>query len=78
VVDAAGVPFSAGAKSFSLLHSVRPGSETPPPASYPMRDGGFITGVKRPGREADCSPPFRVEVKNIGTYTSSPPCVFMA
>jgi hypothetical protein len=33
--------------------------------------------VKRPGHEADHSPPTRVEVKNTWTYTFTPPYVFM-
>jgi hypothetical protein len=30
-------------------------------------------GVKRPGGEADHSPPSSVEVKNVWSYTSTPP-----
>jgi hypothetical protein len=36
------------------------------PAALPL-------GVKRPGREADYSPPSSAEVKNTWNYTSSPP-----
>jgi hypothetical protein len=43
------------------------------PASYPMR-----TEAKRPGREADHSPPSNAEVKNPWNYTSIPPYVYMA
>jgi hypothetical protein len=35
-------------------------------------------GVKRPGREADHSPPSSVEVKNAWSYTSTPQYIFMA
>jgi hypothetical protein len=35
-------------------------------------------GVKRPGREADHSPPSSAEVKNAWSYTSTLPFVFMA
>jgi hypothetical protein len=35
-------------------------------------------GVKRPGREADQSPPSSAEVKNARGYTSTPQHVFMA
>jgi hypothetical protein len=35
-------------------------------------------GVKRPGREADHSPPSSAEVKNAWSYTSTPQYVFMA
>jgi hypothetical protein len=33
--------------------------------------------VKRPGREADHSPPTNAEVKNTWIYASTPPYVFM-
>jgi hypothetical protein len=33
-------------------------------------------GVKRPGREADHSPPSSAEVKNAWNYTSTPPNAF--
>jgi hypothetical protein len=35
--------------------------------------GAFSLGVKRPGREADHSPPSSAEVKNVWRYTSTPP-----
>jgi len=35
--------------------------------------GVLSLGVKRPGCEADHSPPFRAEVKNAWNYTSTPP-----
>jgi hypothetical protein len=34
--------------------------------------------VRRPGREADHSPPYSAEVKKTWIYTSTPPYVFMA
>jgi hypothetical protein len=34
--------------------------------------------VKRPGREADHSPPTSAEIKKMWIYTSAPPYVFMA
>jgi hypothetical protein len=40
--------------------------------SYPMGTGGSFLGVKRPGREADHSPPSSVEVKNAWRYISTP------
>jgi hypothetical protein len=40
--------------------------------------GLFPWGVKRPRREADHSPASSAEVKDAGTYTSTPPYVFMA
>jgi hypothetical protein len=40
--------------------------------------GASFPGVKRPGREADHSPPTSAEVKKIWIYTSIPPYAFMA
>jgi hypothetical protein len=34
------------------------------PISYPMGTGALFLGVKRPGREADHSPPSSAEFKN--------------
>jgi hypothetical protein len=56
------VRFPAGAGKFSLHHRVQNGSGAHP-ASYPMGTRGFSLGVKRPGREADHSPPSSAEVK---------------
>jgi hypothetical protein len=42
------------------------------PASYPMGTGALSLGVKRPGREAEHSPPSSAEVKNAWNYTSTP------
>jgi hypothetical protein len=53
----------AGAGNFSFLHCVQTGSGAHP-ASYPMGTRGFSLGVKRPGREADNTPPSSAEVKN--------------
>jgi hypothetical protein len=36
------------------------------------------TRVKRPGHEADCSPPNSADVKRMWIYISSPPYAFMA
>jgi hypothetical protein len=38
----------------------------------------WVPEVKRPGREADHSPPTSAEVKRTWIYTSTPPYVFMA
>jgi hypothetical protein len=38
--------------------------------------GALSLGVKRPGREADHSPPSSAEVKNAWSYISSPPIRF--
>jgi hypothetical protein len=39
--------------------------------------GTLSLGVKRPGPEADHSPPSSAEVKNAWSYTSTPQYVFM-
>jgi hypothetical protein len=54
-----------------LLHSVQTGSGATP-ASYPMGIGDSFPEVKRPKREADCSPPYSAKVKNCGAITPLP------
>jgi hypothetical protein len=49
-----------------------------PPTSYPLRTRGSFPGVKRPGREADRSPPSGAEVKNERSNTSNPQYTFRA
>jgi hypothetical protein len=44
---------------------------TQPPIQWVL--GTLSLGAKRPGREADPSPPSSAEVKNAWSYTSSPP-----
>jgi hypothetical protein len=61
----------------SLHHVVQTGSGAHP-ASYTMGTGDSFSGVKRPGREADHSPPTNAEVKKMWIYTSTPPHGFMA
>jgi hypothetical protein len=56
------VRFPAGTGNFSLHHRVQNGTGTHP-ASYPMGTRGFSLGLKRPGREADHTPPSSAEVK---------------
>jgi hypothetical protein len=48
------------------------------PTSYTMGTGGSFPGLKRPGREADHSPPANAEIKKMWIYTSTPPYIFMA
>jgi hypothetical protein len=48
---------------------------SPCPAQPPIQ---WVPGVKRPGREADDSPPASAEVKKMWIYTSTPPYAFMA
>jgi hypothetical protein len=38
---------------------------------------GFFPGVRRPGREADHSPPSSAKLKNAWSYTSTPQYAFM-
>jgi hypothetical protein len=65
------VRFPAGSGNFSLHHRVQTGSGAHP-ASYPMGTrSSFTGGIKRPGREAEHSPPPSAEVKNAWSYTSS-------
>jgi hypothetical protein len=72
-----GVRESRQGQEFSFLHVVQIGSGVHP-ISYPMANGGFSPGVKRPGREADHSPPASAEVKKMWINTSTPPYSFMA
>jgi hypothetical protein len=59
---------------FPLSTSSRPdlGSTQPPIQWYP--GGGGVPGVKRPGREADYSPPTNAQVNNTWIYASTPIC----
>jgi hypothetical protein len=73
-----GVQFPAGAITgfFSLRHRVQTSSGAQP-ASIQQIQEDFTPEVKRPGREADHSPPSSAEVKNAWSYTSTSPYVFM-
>jgi hypothetical protein len=64
-------------QEFSLLHVVQTGSGAHQ-TSYRMSTGGSSSGVKRPGREDDHSPPTSAEVKETWVYTSTPLYVFIA
>jgi hypothetical protein len=46
-------------------------------AFYPMGIGSFSPEMKRPGREADNSPPTSAEDKKMWIYTSTPTYAFM-
>jgi hypothetical protein len=61
------VRFLAGAGNFSLHHRIQNGSgPTQPPIQWvPV---ALSLGLKRPGREADHSPPSSAEVKNAWSY----------
>jgi hypothetical protein len=60
---------------FTTVSRTALGHSQPPIQWVP---GALSLGVKRPGREADNSPPSSVEVKNAWSYTSTPQYVFMA
>jgi hypothetical protein len=47
------------------------------PISYPVGTEGSYPGVKRPGCEADHSPPTSAEVKKIWIYTFTTPYALM-
>jgi hypothetical protein len=47
---------------------------TQPPIQWVLWD--ILLGVKRPGREADHSPPPIAEVKKAWVYTPIPPYIF--
>jgi hypothetical protein len=63
-------------KNFLFSTSSRPalGSTQPPIQWVP---GALFPGVKRPGREADHSPPASAEAKKNWIYTTSPPYAFI-
>jgi hypothetical protein len=67
-----GVRFSAWTGNFSLNHPVQNGSgPTQPPVQWVP--GALSLGVKRPGCEADHSPPSSAEVKEcVELYLHSP------
>jgi hypothetical protein len=63
-------------KNFHFSMSSRPAlGPTQPPIQW--APGALSPGVKRPGREADRSPPTSAEVKKTWVYTSTPPYAFM-
>jgi hypothetical protein len=66
-----GVRFPAGAAH------VQTGSDGPTQPPIQRVPGAISLGVKRPGREADHSPPSNAEFKNASSYTSTPQYVFM-
>jgi len=45
----------------------------PTPTSHPLNTWGSYPGKKRPGREADHSPPSSDEVTDAQNFTSNPP-----
>jgi hypothetical protein len=70
-----GVRFSAGAKDFSLLHSVKIDSGAHP-LSYAMGTRDFFPrGVNRPERDADDPLLSNAEVKNDGAILPLRTCL---
>jgi hypothetical protein len=68
----AGVHFPAGVMiEFSLCHRIQTTSGVHS-SSYSVGTRCFCPGVKRPGREADHSPPSSGDVENACSYTSTP------
>jgi hypothetical protein len=66
------VQFLVGAENFSHHHLTQKGSGAHP-ASCTVGTRGSITGVKRPGREADHSPLSSAKVKEcVDLYLHSP------
>jgi hypothetical protein len=62
---------SARAGDFSLLHSLQTGIWAYS-ASCSVGTGGCFLEIKRPGHEADHSPPSVAEVKNCGAIPPLP------
>jgi hypothetical protein len=67
-----------GVGNFSLHHRVQTGSADHPLPLIQYVPGALSVGIKRPGREADHSPPSSADVKNAWSYTSTPQYAFMA
>jgi hypothetical protein len=66
-----------GVKNFHFFMSSRLAlGLTQPPIQWVV--GSLSLGVKRPGREADHSPPTSAKGKKTWVYTSTPPYAFMA
>jgi hypothetical protein len=64
-----------GSRMFSTSSRPALGSTQPP---FQWVPGALSPEIKRPGREADHSPPASAEVKKMWIYTSTAPYAFMA
>jgi hypothetical protein len=69
------VRVSVGSIIFTPLTRPFLGPTQPPIHWLP---GAISPGLKRPGGEADHSPPTSAKVKKMWIYTSTPPYAFMA
>jgi hypothetical protein len=69
------LPGGAGIFLFSAMTRTALGP-TQPPIQWVV--GAPSLEIKQPRREADHSPPSNAEVKNVQSYTSTPPYIFMA
>jgi hypothetical protein len=56
----------------TFLRSVRNGSDAHPAFCSVGTVGYFLCGVKRPGREADHSPPCSAEVRSLSNHSYTP------
>jgi hypothetical protein len=72
-----GVQVPVGGKNFDFSMLSRPALGPTQPTIQKVL-GTVSMKVKRPGYEADHSPPTSAEVKKMWIYTSTPPYVFMA
>jgi hypothetical protein len=71
--EISGVRFPAGNWNFSLLHRVQTGTGGGgTQTSIQWVTGTLSQWVKKPGPEADHSPPSSADVKNSWRYTSTP------
>jgi hypothetical protein len=79
-LDNRGVGFRVPVGSRIFTSPRRPDRLLGPPnlLSNGYRGRAFYPGVKRPGCEADHSPPTSAEVKKMWIYTSTTPYAFMA
>jgi hypothetical protein len=71
-----GDQFPAGARNFSLLHSIQTGFGTHT-ASYPNVFQALSLKEKLPGHEANHSPPISAKVNNVWSYISTLPYIFI-
>jgi hypothetical protein len=75
--EGAGVRVPVGGKNFHFSMSSRAAVVPTQPPIHCV-PGALSPGIKRPGREADHSPPTTAEVKKTWVCTSTPLYVFMA